>query len=121
MTTRYDAKGFRTDFALDLIEKVRGTMKKTGVWMESTGVNYTSTATEMQGMMEEKLANKTLKVATVTQAPYVMEKIFEEEYSDEQKNRMPFLDRYEGFCIDLVTVGRAGVKIWLLSFPAFLV
>ena len=34
--------------------------------------------------------------------PYVMEKIFDQHVTAENKARMSFLERYEGFCIDLI-------------------
>ena len=39
-------------------------MKKTGIWSPGAGVNYTLTATEIEGHMIEKLQNKTLRVTT---------------------------------------------------------
>lgn len=63
---RLDINGFRTDFQLDLMEKVRGRVQKTGTWSRSSGVNYTMTATEQGSQMVEKLANKTLRVVTTT-------------------------------------------------------
>ena len=41
-------------------------MKKTGVWSPGQGVNYTLTATEIEGHMVEKLQNKVLRVTTGT-------------------------------------------------------
>ena len=35
-------------------------------------------------------------------SPYVMEKEFDPEITEEAKNRLSFLERYEGFCIDLI-------------------
>ncbi len=39
-------------------------MKKTGIWSPGSGVNYTLTATDIEGIMIEKLQNKTLRVTT---------------------------------------------------------
>ena len=36
--------------------------------------------------------------------PYVMERIFDHTVTMETKARMTFLERYEGFCIDLIKV-----------------
>ena len=39
-------------------------MRKTALWQEGSGVNYTLTATEIEGALVEKLQNKTLRVTT---------------------------------------------------------
>ena len=107
----------RTEFHLDLIEKVRGRMKKTANWDTDIGLNYTLEASEVDNMLVEKLANKTMRVVTTTVGngsmfhklqfalqndPYVMEKTFETKITPETLNRLSFLERYEGFCIDLI-------------------
>ena len=61
---RFDGDGFRTDFQLDLMEKYRGILRKTGIWNLEAGINYTITASEIGTQMIEKLANKTLCVVT---------------------------------------------------------
>ena len=63
---KFDSEGFRTKFPLDLMEKVRNRLKKTAVWTEAGGVNYTLTATEMIGQAVMKLQNKTLRITTTT-------------------------------------------------------
>ena len=62
--SRFDKQGFRTEFQLDLMEKVRGRLKKTGIWNVDAGVNYTLTSEEIGTQISEKLANKTLRVVT---------------------------------------------------------
>ena len=59
-----DENGHRTYFKLDLIEKSRDNMVKTGTWLPDTGVNYTTTATERESIVVEQLQNKTLRVTT---------------------------------------------------------
>ena len=63
---KFDSDGFRTHFPLDLMEKFHNRFKKTAVWTEKGGVNYTLTATEMIGQAVMKLQNKTLRVTTTT-------------------------------------------------------
>ena len=63
---KFDSEGFRTKFPLDLMEKVRNRLKKTAIWTEAGGVNYTLTATEMIGQAVMKLQNKTLRITTTT-------------------------------------------------------
>ncbi len=60
----FDEDGFRTNFKLDVIEKQRGKMVRTGFWMPETGVNKTLTLTEFEGYIVEKLQNKTLRITT---------------------------------------------------------
>jgi len=100
----FDEDGFRTHFMLDLMEKFHNRMKKTAIWTEKGGVNYTLTASEMVGQRIEKLANKTLMVTTTTNDPYVMHKKFppESQPSPEALERMSFEEKYEGFCVDLI-------------------
>ena len=49
---------------MDLIEKSRDNMVKTGIWSPDTGVNYTTTAVERDAIVVEQLQNKTLRVTT---------------------------------------------------------
>jgi hypothetical protein len=37
----FDVNGFRTDFKLELLEKQRDHLVKTGIWTQEVGVNYT--------------------------------------------------------------------------------
>jgi len=99
---KFDSEGFRTHFPLDLMEKFHNRLKKTAVWTEKGGVNYTLTATEMIGQAVMKLQNKTLRVTTTTTDPYVMHKIFDPPIAPEALQRMSFEEKYEGFCVDLV-------------------
>ena len=48
------------------MEKFHNRLKKTAVWTEKGGVNYTLTATEMIGQAVMKLQNKTLRITTTT-------------------------------------------------------
>ena len=68
---KFDAEGFRSHFPLDLMEKFHNRVKKTAVWTEKGGVNYTLTATEMIGQAVMKLQNKTLRVTTTTVSPVI--------------------------------------------------
>ena len=62
----FDDRGFRTNFKLELLEKRRDVMMKTGVWEPGVGLNFTLTQVELDVLREEKLANKTLRVTTTT-------------------------------------------------------
>ena len=61
----FDDNGHRTDFKLDLIEKKRDNMIKTGTWYPESGVNYTVTVEEGEAMVVKQLQNMTLRVVTV--------------------------------------------------------
>ena len=63
---KFDSEGFRSSFPLDLMEKFHNRLKKTAIWTEKGGVNYTLTATEMIGQAVLKLQNKTLRVTTTS-------------------------------------------------------
>ena len=60
-----DENGQRTDFKLDLIEKQRDNMMKTGIWTPDSGVNYTMTIEEADSIVVKQLQNMTLRVVTV--------------------------------------------------------
>ena len=62
----FDEDGFRTDFKLELLEKRRDLMMKTGVWEPGVGLNFTLTQTQTDELRDEKLQNKTLRISTVT-------------------------------------------------------
>lgn len=61
---KFDMNGLRTDFKMDLMEKQRDNMVKTGVWLLETGVNYTRTVGDMDAIVVAQLENSTLKVTT---------------------------------------------------------
>jgi len=107
---KFDPDGFRTNFHLDLMEKVRNRLKKSAIWTEAGGVNYTLTATEMVGQMVEKLQNKTLRITTTATEPFIMRKIMAEGVTPEALERMSFEEKYEGFLIDLIKALAAEVK-----------
>ena len=62
---RFDDHGRRDYFKLDLIEKRRVNMVKTGIWYPDSGVNYTVSVEEQDEMVQLALQNMTLRVVTV--------------------------------------------------------
>ena len=82
--------------------QVRGRMRKTANWDTDIGLNFTLSEFEVNNMMVEKLANKTMRVVTTPNDPYVMEKEEAKLLNIETRNRLSFLERYEGFCVDLI-------------------
>ena len=77
-------------------------MRKTANWDTDIGLNFTLSEFEVNNMMVEKLANKTMRVVTTPNDPYVMEKESATKLNIETRNRLSFLERYEGFCVDLI-------------------
>ena len=60
---KFDAKGFRTDFGLDLMNKASHKMEKIGRWTPEGQVNYTLEEAEKKSSMLTKIHNKTFRVA----------------------------------------------------------
>ena len=77
-------------------------MRKTANWDTDIGLNFTLSEFEVNNMMVEKLANKTMRVVTTPNDPYVVEKEEAKLLNIETRNRLSFLERYEGFCVDLI-------------------
>ncbi|XP_047500047.1 glutamate receptor ionotropic, kainate 2-like [Penaeus chinensis] len=92
---KFDALGFRTDFALDIVELGMQNLTKAGTWRLDTGANYTRTFQETLKKVVDGLQNKTLVVSVAFNDPYIMQK---ENAEDLAGN-----DRFEGFCLDLLT------------------
>lgn len=91
---RFDARGFRTDFMLDILELGRENLTKVGTWTPKGGTNYTRTYQMVQENQMEGLQNKTLRVCVALNDPYIMLR--------ESSERLSGNDRFEGFCIDLL-------------------
>ena len=71
---RFDDHGRRDYFKLDLIEKRRVNMVKTGIWYPDSGVNYTVSVEEQDEMVQLALQNMTLRVVTVVVCMYCRQK-----------------------------------------------
>lgn len=84
--------GKRRDFTLDITELTQQGLKKSGYWNSKEGVVITTTYKEKQKADLDKLANKTLRVVTVYEEPYLMLRS-----EPDEKGRM-----HEGFMIDLL-------------------
>uniref|UniRef100_A0A674NC47 Glutamate receptor n=1 Tax=Takifugu rubripes TaxID=31033 RepID=A0A674NC47_TAKRU len=97
--------GLRTDFDLDVIslkeeglEKVSPILAKLsrqiGTWDPPSGLNMTEAHNSKTSNITDSLANKSLRVSTILDEPYVMFK----------KSDKPLYgnDRFEGYCIDLL-------------------
>uniref|UniRef100_A0AAX7VAL4 Glutamate receptor n=1 Tax=Astatotilapia calliptera TaxID=8154 RepID=A0AAX7VAL4_ASTCA len=86
--------GLRTDFDLDVISLKEEGLEKIGTWDPPSGLNMTETHKSKTSNITDSLANKSLRVSTILEEPYVMFK----------KSDKPLYgnDRFEGYCIDLL-------------------
>ncbi|KAK3544947.1 hypothetical protein QTP86_029196, partial [Hemibagrus guttatus] len=86
--------GLRTDFDLDVISLKEEGLEKIGTWEPLNGLNVTEHHKIKGANVTNSLLNKSLKVATILEEPYVMFK----------KSDKPLCgnDRFEGYCVDLL-------------------
>ncbi|XP_045476404.1 glutamate receptor ionotropic, kainate 2 [Harmonia axyridis] len=91
---KFDHEGFRSDFALDIVDLTRDGLRKIGTWNSSEGVNFTRTYGEQYTQIVELIQNKTFIVTTILSAPYVMRKEASEMLSGNAQ--------YEGYAVDLI-------------------
>ena len=62
---KFDSRGFRTDFNLDIVELKKEGLVRVGEWNSGAGVNFTRNFTEAYSDLIESLHNKTLVVTTI--------------------------------------------------------
>ncbi|KAL1444965.1 hypothetical protein MTO96_029410, partial [Rhipicephalus appendiculatus] len=67
---------------------------RVGTWSASTGLTMTQTEKMFQQEILSALKNKTFRITTILNAPYVMDK--------EPSQKLVGNDRFEGFCVDLL-------------------
>ncbi|KAK5903443.1 hypothetical protein CgunFtcFv8_007223 [Champsocephalus gunnari] len=86
--------GLRTDFDLDVVSLKEEGLEKIGTWDPPSGLNMTESHRSKTSNITDSLANKSLRVSTILEEPYVMFK----------KSDKPLYgnDRFEGYCIDLL-------------------
>ncbi|KAJ0061362.1 hypothetical protein NL108_016856, partial [Boleophthalmus pectinirostris] len=86
--------GLRTDFDLDVISLKEDGLHKIGTWDPPSGLNMTDSHKSKTTNITDSLANKSLRVSTILEEPYVMFK----------KSDKPLYgnERFEGYCIDLL-------------------
>lgn len=89
--------GQRTWFKLDLIEKLRDNMVKTGTWTPDAGVNYTRTSEEVDAVVVEQLQNKTLRVTVAINNPFIIRKSL--DVPAEALERLSFEEKFEGYVV----------------------
>ncbi|XP_051546510.1 glutamate receptor ionotropic, kainate 2-like isoform X2 [Myxocyprinus asiaticus] len=86
--------GLRTDFDLDVISLKENGLEKIGTWDPPRGLNMTDNHKSKITNITDSLSNKSLRVSTILEEPYVMFK----------KSDKPLYgnDRFEGYCVDLL-------------------
>lgn len=64
-SVRFDSKGLRTDFTLEIVEINRqGVLQRSALWNPKTGINHTRSFGEIYDQIVENLQNKTFKVSS---------------------------------------------------------
>ncbi|XP_018324825.1 glutamate receptor ionotropic, kainate 2-like [Agrilus planipennis] len=91
---KFDNKGFRSDFSLDVVELNQDGLIKIGDWNSTEGLKISRVYPEAIPTNELSLRNRTFVVITALTAPYAMMKKSEPKLTGN--------DQYEGFGIDLI-------------------
>ncbi|EEC04269.1 ionotropic glutamate receptor, putative, partial [Ixodes scapularis] len=89
-----DPFGRRYNLTLHVLQLKKAGLASIGSWSPESGLKITRTASMVQEEIMETLQNKTFKITTLINAPYVMLK--------KSAPRLSGNDRFEGFCVDLV-------------------
>ncbi|KAF8794053.1 Glutamate receptor ionotropic like protein [Argiope bruennichi] len=92
---KFDSKGFRSSFTLDVLELKRNGLSKVGIWNSVNGLHFTWNYSVAYAEVIQSLKNRTLKVTTILNPPYMMIK----KPEDQTKGSS---ELYEGFCVDLL-------------------
>ncbi|XP_071039328.1 glutamate receptor ionotropic, kainate 2-like [Parasteatoda tepidariorum] len=92
---KFDREGYRTNFSLDVLELKRNGLSKVGVWDSSKGLHFTWNYTVAYSEVIQSLKNRTLKVTTILNPPYMMVKKPDKQTKGNN-------EQYEGFCVDLL-------------------
>lgn len=89
-----DPLGRRYNLTLHVVQLKRAGLASIGKWSASTGLQITRTEQMLQEEILSTLRNKTFKITTILNAPYVMLK--------DSADKLNGNDRFEGFCVDLL-------------------
>lgn len=91
---KFDNRGYRSNFGLEVIELREGGVTKIGTWNSSEGLNITRIYPPGEVLDDQSLVNKSFIVITCLTEPYGMLK--------ESATQLYGNDRFEGFAIDLI-------------------
>ncbi|CAN7936994.1 unnamed protein product, partial [Ixodes hexagonus] len=89
-----DPFGRRHNITLHVLQLKKAGLASIGSWSAEYGLKITRTASMVQEEILETLKNKTFKITTLLNAPYVMLK--------PSASRLSGNDRFEGICVDLI-------------------
>ena len=62
---KFDQRGLRTDFTLEIIELKKHGLERVGSWHDQRGIEFSRNFTETYSEIVESLQNKTLVVTTI--------------------------------------------------------
>ncbi|XP_023339114.1 glutamate receptor ionotropic, kainate 2 [Eurytemora carolleeae] len=89
---KFDSRGLRTDFELEIVELKKDGLQKVGVWHDQFGIQFSRNFTETYSEIVESLQNKTLIVTTIRSPPYSMYK--------ESAERLVGNEAFEGWMME---------------------
>ncbi|XP_075752299.1 glutamate receptor ionotropic, kainate 2-like isoform X3 [Rhipicephalus microplus] len=89
-----DTMGRRHNISLQVVRMKRAGLSSVGTWSASAGLTMTQTEKMFREEILSALKNKTFRITTLLNAPYIMYK--------ESSHKLVGNDRFEGFCVDLL-------------------
>ncbi|KAH7934644.1 hypothetical protein HPB51_028990 [Rhipicephalus microplus] len=89
-----DSSGQRRNVSLYVAKLKRTGLTSVGTWSASSGLNITRAEKMFEDEILSVLKNKTLRITTILNAPYVMLK--------KSTHKLEGNDRFEGYCVDLL-------------------
>ncbi|KAL3210503.1 hypothetical protein MRX96_037080 [Rhipicephalus microplus] len=89
-----DSSGQRRNVSLYVAKLKRTGLTSVGTWSMSSGLNITRAEKMFEDEILSVLKNKTLRITTILNAPYVMLK--------KSAHKLEGNDRFEGYCVDLL-------------------
>ncbi|XP_075752246.1 glutamate receptor ionotropic, kainate 2 isoform X3 [Rhipicephalus microplus] len=91
---RLDPLGRRRNVSLYVVKLKRRGLTAVGTWSATSGLHIARTEKAFQEEVLSTLRNKTMRITTILNAPYVMVK--------SSAHKLRGNDRFEGFCVDLL-------------------
>nr|XP_037290682.1 glutamate receptor ionotropic, kainate 2-like [Rhipicephalus microplus] len=89
-----DSSGQRRNVSLYVAKLKRTGLTSVGTWSLSSGLNITRAEKMFEDEILSVLKNKTLRITTILNSPYVMLK--------KSAHKLEGNDRFEGYCVDLL-------------------
>ncbi|KAH8020295.1 hypothetical protein HPB51_000106 [Rhipicephalus microplus] len=89
-----DPLGRRRNVSLHVVKLKRRGLTAVGTWSATSGLHIARTEKAFQEEVLSTLRNKTMRITTILNAPYVMVK--------SSAHKLRGNDRFEGFCVDLL-------------------